>query len=55
MSEATMNEPLRRKRLQVHLSIAVMLMFAAGGIIWANVSEDRIEKLGNALPLSEMQ
>ncbi|HLX63868.1 MAG TPA: hypothetical protein VKX17_21530 [Planctomycetota bacterium] len=29
----------RRKWLQVHLSTAIVLMFVAGGIIWANVRE----------------
>lgn len=27
-----------RKRFQVHLSTAIILMFAAGGMIWANVT-----------------
>jgi|SRR5579862_1468022 len=31
-----MAEVPRRKWLQVHLSTAVVLMFAAGGLIWAN-------------------
>ena len=29
--------PNQRQWLQVHLSTAVVLMFAAGGLIWANV------------------
>jgi len=32
-----MTNPPRRKRFQVHLSTAVVLMFAAGGIIWGNL------------------
>ena len=30
--------PPRRKWLQVHLSTAVLLMLAAGGLIWMNVT-----------------
>ncbi|HLX60449.1 MAG TPA: hypothetical protein VKX17_04115 [Planctomycetota bacterium] len=33
-----MSELPRRKWLQVHLSTAVLLMFAAGGLIWLNVT-----------------
>jgi len=29
----------RRGRFQIHLSTAIVLMFAAGGIIWANTRE----------------
>jgi len=29
----------KRKRFQVHLSTAVVLMFAAGGMIWLNVTD----------------
>ncbi|HLX61296.1 MAG TPA: hypothetical protein VKX17_08455 [Planctomycetota bacterium] len=36
-----MTEVPRRKWLQVHLSTAVVLMFAAGGIIWGNVREGK--------------
>ena len=32
-----MENPPRRKRFQIHLSTAIVLMFAAGGLIWANV------------------
>ncbi|HLX60254.1 MAG TPA: hypothetical protein VKX17_03120 [Planctomycetota bacterium] len=32
-----MDEPLQRKWLQVHLSTAVVLMFVAGALIWANI------------------
>jgi len=34
-----MPETARRKRFQIHLSTAVVMMFVSGGIIWANVSE----------------
>lgn len=34
-----MSEGLRRARLQIHLSTAVLMMFVAGGLIWANVKE----------------
>ncbi len=33
-----MEEPTKRRRFQLHLSTAIVLMFAAGGIVWANVS-----------------
>jgi hypothetical protein len=39
-----MTEPPRRKRFQIHLSTAIVLMFVAGGLIWAN----RIEKLSTS-------
>jgi len=29
--------PPRRARFQIHLSTAIVLMFVAGGLIWANV------------------
>src|SRR5258706_7108575 len=32
-------EPPRRKRFQIHLSTAIVMMFVAGAIIWANVRE----------------
>jgi len=32
-----MSAPPPRKRFQVHLSTAIILMFATGGLIWANV------------------
>ncbi len=31
-----MTEPPRRKRFQIHLSTAIVLMFVAGGLIWLN-------------------
>ncbi|HLX59649.1 MAG TPA: hypothetical protein VKX17_00065 [Planctomycetota bacterium] len=33
-----MPEPPRRWRFQIHLSTAIVLMFVAGGLIWANVT-----------------
>jgi|SRR5579862_1564436 len=33
-----MTSPPRRARFQIHLSTAIVLMFVAGGLIWANVS-----------------
>ena len=32
-----MTEPTPRKRFQFHLSTAIVMMFVAGGLIWANV------------------
>lgn len=37
-----MPESPRRSRFQIHLSTAVVLMFAAGGILWANLAERRV-------------
>jgi|SRR5579862_5858541 len=37
-----MTNPPRRKRFQVHLSTAVVLMFAAGGLIWGNVTPNKL-------------
>jgi hypothetical protein len=31
-----MAEPPHRKRFQIHLSTAIVMMFVAGGLIWAN-------------------
>jgi|SRR5579862_5517134 len=31
-----MPEPPRRARFQIHLSTAIVMMFVAGGLIWAN-------------------
>ncbi|MEI6235981.1 MAG: hypothetical protein WCT04_23245 [Planctomycetota bacterium] len=33
-----MTEPPPRKRFQIHLSTAIVMMFVAGGLIWANVT-----------------
>jgi|SRR5579862_3334381 len=33
---------LRRSRLQVHLSAAVLLMFVAGGILWVTLHRRRV-------------
>lgn len=50
----TMTEPPRRTRLQIHLSTAVVMMFVAGGLMWAHfrytterwleVPEDKVER-----------
>jgi hypothetical protein len=40
-----MAEPPRRNRFQFHLSTAIVLMFVAGGLMWANTLE-RSEKTG---------
>ena len=37
-----MQEPPRRKRFQIRLSTAIVLMFTAGALIWANVSGQKI-------------
>jgi|SRR5579862_2975580 len=37
-----MPPPPRRARFQIHLSTAIVLMFVAGGLIWANVNGRRI-------------
>lgn len=34
-----MPELPRRKRFQIHLSTAIVLMFVAGGLIWANLTQ----------------
>ncbi|HLX64371.1 MAG TPA: hypothetical protein VKX17_24065 [Planctomycetota bacterium] len=31
-------EPPRHARFQIHLSTAIVLMFVAGGLMWANIS-----------------
>src|SRR5438874_1770002 len=36
-----------RSRFQIHLSTAIVLMFVAGGLIWANVSGRRVDGSGN--------
>ncbi|HLX60085.1 MAG TPA: hypothetical protein VKX17_02265 [Planctomycetota bacterium] len=38
-----MATPPRRGRFQIHLSTAIVMMFVAGGIIWANVKVRPIE------------
>ncbi|HLX61906.1 MAG TPA: hypothetical protein VKX17_11540 [Planctomycetota bacterium] len=35
--------PPRRARFQIHLSTAIVLMFVAGGLIWANTNRGRAE------------
>src|SRR5258707_698454 len=42
-------EPPRRKRFQIHLSTAVVMMFVAGGLIWANLRERRIPDVPDAI------
>src|SRR5258708_4146262 len=37
-----MPEPPRRMRIQIHLSTAIVLMFVAGGIIWANITPEEV-------------
>ncbi|HLX60475.1 MAG TPA: hypothetical protein VKX17_04245 [Planctomycetota bacterium] len=44
-----MAEVTRRKWLQVHLSTALVLMFVAGTLIWANVLDPREEYLGKGV------
>ena len=34
-----MPNPLSRARFQIHLSTAIVLMFTAGALIWANTSD----------------
>ena len=41
-----MTEPPRRKRFQFHLSTAIVLMFVAGGLIWANTRIARVIRNG---------
>jgi len=38
-----MLEPARRKRFQIHLSTALVMMIAAGILIWANVTSEARE------------
>jgi hypothetical protein len=35
------NPPRLKRRFQIHLSTAIVMMFVAGGLIWANVSGTR--------------
>ena len=44
-----MREPPRRKRFQIHLSTAVVMMIAAGGLIWANVRGRRVQAIAPKL------
>jgi len=41
-----MTTPLPRKRFQIHLSTAVLMMFVAGALMWANMRERRREPTG---------
>ena len=40
-------KPTPRKRFQFHLSTAIVMMFVAGGLMWANVTERREQIVGN--------
>jgi len=42
-----MPEPPRRKRFQVHLSTAIVLMFVAGMLIWGNVARSLEDGYGD--------
>jgi len=33
-----LSDPSRRKRFQIHLSTAIVMMFVAGGCLWINVN-----------------
>ena len=35
-----MNNPPPRKRFQIHLSTAIVMMFVAGALIWANMKNE---------------
>ena len=35
-----MPTPPPRKRFQIHLSTAIVMMFVAGGLMWANICEN---------------
>ncbi|HLX59657.1 MAG TPA: hypothetical protein VKX17_00105 [Planctomycetota bacterium] len=37
-----MPEPPRRARFQIHLSTAIVMMFVAGGLMWANFYEGAV-------------
>ena len=41
-----MSVPPRRRRLQLHLSTAIILMFAAGALTWLNISGRRVDSMG---------
>jgi hypothetical protein len=40
-----MPESPQRKRFQIHLSTAIVMMFVAGALIWANVKPNAIPRL----------
>ena len=43
-----MTNPPPRKRFQIHLSTAIVLMFVAGVVLWANINPRRVEDHGSA-------
>lgn len=43
-----MPESSARKRCQIHLSTAIVMMFVAGGLTWANVRESKFDLLFEA-------
>ena len=47
-----MSEPPPRKRFQIHLSTAIVLMLMAGGLIWANIAS-RVSNLPYAAKMKE--
>jgi hypothetical protein len=48
-SNPTMLAPLYPLHFQVHLSTALVLMFVSGGMIWANVRDQRVLRFGKIL------
>src|SRR5689334_11537731 len=49
--------PPRRARFQIHLSTAIVLMFVAGGLIWANVAFQEIllnPETGKKIPVNSI-
>src|SRR5580765_4717151 len=48
-----MPEPPRRKRFQIHLSTAVVMMFVAGALVWANVLGRKVDREGAAFSNGE--
>ena len=46
MQEPIKEPPPLKRRFQIHLSTAIVLMFVAGGLIWANVTPNKNYGLG---------
>src|SRR5205085_59789 len=44
-----MTEPPPRKRFQIHLSTAIVMMFVAGGLIWANLPDRNLDITGDTV------